>query len=71
MIREVLVSVLNKEGALAGAAAASPVWLGKAQGALMTVSDFAAALLPILGVGWLAMQMAFATWGQFKKTKDD
>ena len=64
-------SIANTKGAIAGAAAVSPVWIDKAQGALMTFSDFASALLPIFGVGWLLLQMFYATVEHIRKSKGD
>lgn len=40
----------------AGAAVVSPFWLDTAQGWLQSVSEVAAMLLPILGVGWFVYQ---------------
>lgn len=60
MFGTILHSVMNKQGAVAGAAIVSPVWLGNVQGALMSFSDYAAAALPILGCLWIVVQMGLA-----------
>ena len=65
MFKEISLSILNKNGAIAGAAIVSPVWLD----ILKMISEVATITLPILGGSWLIMQMGFATWNQIRKVK--